>query len=802
MAEREALQKRYAYSEMSNKVVQRGGRRSDGGSSRRRGDDGGPTGEVESLWKVLPTDTLGRMGDRVGGPSDGDGGGAMGDSEEKSKKERPAEVAEMMERAAKRRKKKEAANSDYAVASSSGGKKGHNNNILMEGGSILDSSTQGDGGGGTQYRPTHPKSRLAYETLLNNISAKQYLGNQPPSILHSALEEILITLKDATLRDPERKNDISKLLTGRSAGGPGGLNDATFAQMVGLGKAMDDYQDYKNRTSNNNQDDDEEGGDGGDGRGVDDEMGVAVVFDDSEDEDEDGNIRGEDDDQSDVGEDVVVDVNDSSSDEEGGTSNNNNNNGEEDDGDEERMVQGNAPRTKTSASKKGAARILSVHEIDAHYLQRRLAPSIEDATECASVADQVLSVLDIRGGTSIRECENQLLVLLGFERFDMIKLLLANRARIWGCVSLKRATAEKTRDEVEKALLDDESGEGKRALEELQERSTTEDWKGERIKSAEDTLRRKRGGDDDVEGAVEGQSEMSQALDSIKVRSVNGGAAGEGADGATDAKQSAHELDLSSLAFRDGSHTMTNKRCDLPSQSWRAMKPGYEEVHVPATRSVAPPDEKLIPINDLPNWTHDAFKGMKMLNRVQSKLADVSLRTSENVLLCAPTGAGKTNVAMLSVLNVLGQYRNENADDAMEEDDEGKTSKHEGNFDLSAFKIIYVAPMKALVQEVVKNFAKRLGPYGITVRELSGDSSLTRQQISETQMIVTTPEKWDIVTRQGEGRAYTQLVKLVIIDEIHLLHDDRGPVLESIVARVIRQVETTAEPVRLVGLSA
>ena len=69
-------------------------------------------------------------------------------------------------------------------------------------------------------------------------------------------------------------------------------------------------------------------------------------------------------------------------------------------------------------------------------------------------------------------------------------------------------------------------------------------------------------------------------------------------------------------------------------------------------------------------------------------------------------------------------------------------------------------------------------------------------------MIVTTPEKWDIVTRQGEGRAYTQLVRLMILDEIHLLHDDRGPVLESLVARTIRQVETTTEPVRLVGLSA
>lgn len=42
----------------------------------------------------------------------------------------------------------------------------------------------------------------------------------------------------------------------------------------------------------------------------------------------------------------------------------------------------------------------------------------------------------------------------------------------------------------------------------------------------------------------------------------------------------------------------------------------------------------------------------------------------------------------------------------------------------------------------------------------------------------------------------------MIIDEIHLLHDERGPVLESLVARTIRNIETTQEEVRLVGLSA
>ena len=32
-------------------------------------------------------------------------------------------------------------------------------------------------------------------------------------------------------------------------------------------------------------------------------------------------------------------------------------------------------------------------------------------------------------------------------------------------------------------------------------------------------------------------------------------------------------------------------------------------------------------------------------------------------------------------------------------------------------------------------------------------------------------------------------VKLLIVDEIHLLHDNRGAVIESIIARTVRQIE-------------
>jgi len=50
--------------------------------------------------------------------------------------------------------------------------------------------------------------------------------------------------------------------------------------------------------------------------------------------------------------------------------------------------------------------------------------------------------------------------------------------------------------------------------------------------------------------------------------------------------------------------------------------------------------------------------------------------------------------------------------------------------------------------------------------------------------------------------AVFQTIGLVIIDEIHLLADERGAVIESVVARLHRLVESTQQSMRLVGLSA
>jgi replicative superfamily II helicase len=100
-----------------------------------------------------------------------------------------------------------------------------------------------------------------------------------------------------------------------------------------------------------------------------------------------------------------------------------------------------------------------------------------------------------------------------------------------------------------------------------------------------------------------------------------------------------------------------------------------------------------------------------------------------------------------------------------------------------AFCIIYIAPLKALASEIVDKFSSALKYLDIRVRELTGDMSMTKAEIQETHIIVATPEKWDVVTRKTDGMM--NIVNCLIIDEIHLLNDERGLVLECLVSRAL-----------------
>ena len=90
---------------------------------------------------------------------------------------------------------------------------------------------------------------------------------------------------------------------------------------------------------------------------------------------------------------------------------------------------------------------------------------------------------------------------------------------------------------------------------------------------------------------------------------------------------------------------------------------------------------------------------------------------------------------------------------------------------------------------------------GWCVLELSGDTSVDSGKMAKADILICTPEKWDLVSRgwaaeQGRGKLVKD-VGLLIIDEIHLLGEERGAVLEAIVSRMRYVNELT----RIVGLS-
>ncbi|KAH0543705.1 hypothetical protein FGG08_002021 [Glutinoglossum americanum] len=255
----------------------------------------------------------------------------------------------------------------------------------------------------------------------------------------------------------------------------------------------------------------------------------------------------------------------------------------------------------------------------------------------------------------------------------------------------------------------------------------------------------------------------------------------------------------------------------LPAGHERKEHEKYEECSIPATKvGTLATGQKLVGVAEMDVLCRKTFVGYKTLNRMQSLVYPVAYRTNENMLICAPTGAvsltpdplpsllghiltmghqGKTDAAMLTILNTIGKNTSPNPAD--------KPNAEDLVVHTDDFKIVYVAPMKALAAEITEKLGRRLAWLGIQVRELTGDMQLTKSEIIRTQIIVTTPEKWDVVTRKSTGDTeLVQKVRLLIIDEVHMLHDERGAVIESLVARTERQVESTQSLIRIVGLSA
>ena len=600
---------------------------------------------------------------------------------------------------------------------------------------------------GIRYRPRTQPTRDAFNVILRIVADN--LGDVPHEVVRSAADAALEYLKDDDLKDFDKKKEIDDIL-GVS------LGPKQFNELVNLGKKIVDYDA---------QDDDDEMQDAGQDEELDDRQGIAVDFGD---EDEDDGMLGEVRDQSSEDEDQDEDGDGDQEDQpgldevaRGGDA------GQDRDEEEAGVADGDAMILDSTAPSRKNGRTdekkeLAARDVDAYWLQRQIGKLYSDAhiqQDKANTAIRILKGEPDESGEEkdLRDIENDLMELFDYEHHEMVEVLIENREKVVWLTELARAGDDEGRQTIEREMASEGLG---WILDELHGKSTADPKKGKmEIKMDVDS---------------EAFTNAAAPKDERPEGQLRGGL------------QPRKVLNLENLIFDQGNHLMTNAKVRLPDGSTKRTFKGYEEIHVPPPKKRNDPSDQNIPITEMPEWTRIVFSTAKSLNKIQSKCYPSAFGDDGNLLICAPTGSGKTNVAMLTILREIGKNR------------DPKT----GEIDLDAFKIVYIAPLKALVQEQVGNFGKRLEPFGIKVSELTGDRQLTKQQIAETQIIVTTPEKWDVITRKATDLSYTNLVRLIIIDEIHLLHDDRGPVLESIVSRTIRKTEQTGEPVRIVGLSA
>ena len=170
--------------------------------------------------------------------------------------------------------------------------------------------------------------------------------------------------------------------------------------------------------------------------------------------------------------------------------------------------------------------------------------------------------------------------------------------------------------------------------------------------------------------------------------------------------------------------------------------------------------------NSLPMFVQEHYKTITALTPIQQKCVDNGLLLDQNILACAPTASGKTLVGTMAMMSKINKG-----------------------------KVIYIAPLRALAQEKYKSYKKMLEGSEYTCTISTGETE-SSEYLGKYDLLVLTTEKLDSCIRQGAS--WINEIACVVIDEIHLLHDNsRGPTLEIILTLLMTLTKT-----QIVGLSA
>lgn len=420
---------------------------------------------------------------------------------------------------------------------------------------------------GLTYRPRTLETREVYQFIL--AAVHELLGDQSPDIVRSAADAVLEVLKSEGVKDFDKKRLVEEVV--------GVVTNDMFGQLASLAKKITDYggEDVAVADPDLEKKDAE----------IDDELGVAVVFDEEEQEEDDDEGYEIKDESEDEEAEVAAKENEEAESEEGGQ--------------EELVIGGEGEKAKGFKADKD---IVSPHVIDGFWVQRQISEIYPDPVTAADKAAAVLSILGSE--SNLRDVENQLMELFEFQSFHTVTKFLKNRDVIVWSTKLARSDTDE-RVNVEVAMR--EKGVG---------------W-----------ILRELAGDRQVKAATEAMDVDEVKPEVPKTATL--------APGTT--LQPKRTLDLESMMFSQGGHLMSNKKCKLPEGSFKRSRKGFEEIHVPAPKQKPMAEGELVPISALPLWAREAFT-VPRLNRVQSKVFPIAFGTDEPILLCAPTGAGKVGI--------------------------------------------------------------------------------------------------------------------------------------------------------------
>ncbi|VWU51576.1 DEAD/DEAH box helicase, putative, partial [Hepatocystis sp. ex Piliocolobus tephrosceles] len=116
---------------------------------------------------------------------------------------------------------------------------------------------------------------------------------------------------------------------------------------------------------------------------------------------------------------------------------------------------------------------------------------------------------------------------------------------------------------------------------------------------------------------------------------------------------------------------------------------------------------------------------------------------------------------------------------------------------------VYICPMKAIVNERYKSWKQKFEKlFKKKVIELTGECNVNKESLKNSNIIICTPEKLDVISRNWSRKEIIKNINLIIFDEIHLLgQENRGGVIEVLVNRFKDIEQKLNKRIRLVGLT-